>query len=108
MKPYLRLENIVVALKDAQPAAEDAAPHLVDHVDGMARNIWSEMKAAFTSEFEDTLNRMGWPSKNAVLDGLNEHEWTASVAKLLDLQDPSVYFSLRSFEVRHLMSSPGS
>lgn len=88
LQPYLRLQNILVALKDAQPAAEDAAPHLVDHVDNAARTLWSNMKSAFASEFEQMLKKMGWPTKDATLGIEIEQEWTKGVEKLLDLQEP--------------------
>ena len=90
LKPYLQLQSISTALKGAQPAAEDAAPHLVDHVDQTTRDIWSQMKHAFASEFEKTLERMNWPRKDIGLTAQLEKEWTAGVEKLLDLQEPYV------------------
>lgn len=32
IEPYRRLRSLVTAVKAAQPAAEGAAPHLVDHI----------------------------------------------------------------------------
>ena len=90
LQPYLRLQSIATALKEAQPAAEDAAPHLVDHVGQTARTLWSQMKDAFASEFEETLKRMNWPRKDIDLTAVLELEWTAGVEKLLDLQEPYV------------------
>ena len=90
LQPYLRLQSIATALKDAQPAAEDAAPHLVDYVDQTTRTIWSQMKDAFASEFEKTLQRMNWPKKDIELTAQLEKEWTAGVERLLDLQEPYV------------------
>ena len=93
LQPYLRLQSIARALKEAQPAAEDAAPHLVDHVDQTTRKIWRQMKDAFASEFEKTLERMNWPRKDIELTAQLEKEWTAGVEKLLDLQEPYVHDS---------------
>ena len=81
---------MATALKEAQPAAEDAAPHLVDHVDRTTKILWGQMKDAFASEFEETLTRMKWPSKNLNLTADLERHWTAGVEKLLDLQEPYV------------------
>lgn len=48
------------------------------------------MKEAFASEFEATLKKMGWPGKDAILDGQLEREWTDGVKRLLDLQQPEL------------------
>ena len=90
LQPYLRLQNLVNALKDAQPAAEDAAPHLIDHVGRTTRVLWKQMKDAFAAEFEATLKKMQWPGKDLTLDGQLEHEWIDGVKKLLELQEPEL------------------
>ena len=90
LDPYLRLQNLVNALKEAQPAAEDAAPHLIDHVDRTARNLWRQMKDSFAKEFENTLDKMQWPREDATLDGDLEQEWARAVTRLLELQDPEL------------------
>ena len=88
LQPYLRLQRLANALKQAQPAAEDAAPHLVDHVENSTSNIWKQMKDAFASDFEKTLAKIKWPTKDVSLAGTLEKEWIAEVKKLLELQDP--------------------
>lgn len=90
MNPYLKLQNLVAALKEAQPAAEDAAPHLVDYVDFSAQTLWKQMKEAFAREFQETLTKMKWPGKDVFLSGRLEIEWTEGVVKLLELQEPYV------------------
>lgn len=90
MNPYLRLQNLVAALKEAQPAAEDAAPHLVDYVDLSTQTLWKQMKEAFARDFQETLTKMKWPGKDVVLSGRLEIEWTEGVEKLLELQEPYV------------------
>ena len=106
LAPYLQLQRIIIALKEAQPAAEDAAPHLVDHVDRTTRTLWGQMKDAFASEFEKTLEKMQWPGKNVQMTVEVEKEWTAGVGKLLDLQEPYVLneFSLMSWSQHALFS----
>ena len=90
LDPYLRLQILVNALKEAQPAAEDAAPHLVDHVDRTARTLWKQMTDAFGKDFEVTLKKMQWPGKDVTLEGRLEQEWSDGVKKLLDLQAPEL------------------
>ncbi len=91
LRPYLQLQNITNALRAAQPAAEDAAPHLVDHVDRTARLLWTQMKDAFATDFEKTLKKMQWPSKDTILQGTLKQEWTEGVKKLLELQEPELH-----------------
>ena len=90
LQPYLRLQNLVNALKEAQPAAEDAAPHLMNHVDQTARTLWKQMKDTFASDFEATLKKMGWPRVDISLDESLEQEWNEGVRKLLELQEPEL------------------
>lgn len=90
LNPYLRLQNLVAALKEAQPAAEDAAPHLVDYVDLSTQTLWKQMKEAFARDFQETLTKMRWPGKDVLLSGRLEIEWTQGVEKLLELQEPYV------------------
>ena len=90
LQPYLKLQNLVNALKEAQPAAEDAAPHLIDHVDETARTLWKQMKDTFASDFEATLKKMGWPRADISMDGSLEQEWNEGVKKLLELQEPEL------------------
>ena len=91
LQPYLRLQNLVNALRTAQPAAEDAAPHLIDHVDRTARTLWKQMKNAFAADFEETLKKIQWPGKDVILQGSLEQEWIAGVKKLLELQEPELH-----------------
>ncbi|KAL8887000.1 MAG: hypothetical protein Q9215_005367 [Flavoplaca cf. flavocitrina] len=90
LQPYLRLQKLAIALKEAQPAAEDAAPHLVDHVEKTAQHLWKQMKDTFAADFGKVLTRMKWPGKDVSLAGSLEHEWTDGVERLLDLQEPEL------------------
>ena len=84
------MQELAKNLKKAQPAAEDAAPHLVDHVESAVQDLWSQMKDAFASDFEQTLTKTKWPTKSYALQGMLEQEWSAGVEKLLDLQGPEL------------------
>ncbi|KAL8692445.1 MAG: hypothetical protein Q9224_003956 [Gallowayella concinna] len=88
LQPYLRLQRLANALKEAQPAAEDAAPHLVDHVEKTAQSLWQQMKDSFAGDFEKVLAKTKWPGKDVALTGPLEQEWTEGVERLLDLQEP--------------------
>ena len=90
LRPYIRLRGLAFALKQAQPAAEDAAPHLVDHVEETASSLWKQMKNAFASDFEKTLKKMKWPDKSITVTGSLEDEWIAGVERLLELQEPEL------------------
>jgi hypothetical protein len=88
LQPYVHLQNVAKAVKAAQPAAEGAAPHLVDYVENSATMLWKQMKDAFGAEFEETLTKMKWPAKDTTVPGDLETEWAEGVVKLLDLQEP--------------------
>ena len=90
LKPYIQLRELTFSLKQAQPAAEDAAPHLVDHVEATTRSLWEQMKTAFATRFEATLKRINWPNKDAILEGALEQEWAEGVERLLELQAPEL------------------
>lgn len=88
MQPFLKLQNLAARLREAQPAAEDAAPHLVDHVHKTTQTLWEQMKDNFASEFEKTLREMKWPGKDMNFTRDLERDWKIGVEKLLDLQGP--------------------
>ena len=90
LKPYVKLQELVFALKQAQPAAEDAAPHLVDHVELTTKSLWEQMKEAFVTKFDITLRKMKWPNKDASLQGSIHTEWAEGVERLLELQGPEL------------------
>ena len=85
---YVRLRALVASLKDSQPAADGAAPHLIDEVEQHTTNLWEQMRAAFGDGLEKTLERMHWPNKNLVLEDPVIEQWTEQVELLLDLQEP--------------------
>ncbi|KAL8807860.1 MAG: hypothetical protein Q9223_004225 [Gallowayella weberi] len=90
LQPYLRLQRLANTLKEAQPAAEYAAPHLVDHVEKTAQSLWQQMKDSFAGDFEKILTKMKWPGKGVAIAGTLEQEWTQGVERLLDLQEPEL------------------
>ncbi|KAL3493798.1 TIP-1 family-domain-containing protein [Aspergillus germanicus] len=87
---YSQLRSIVEQLKEAQPAAEGASPHLVDYVGQLASKLRMELKGEFTRRLRSTIEQMKWPSKDLNLsDGLRL-QWEEHVELLLDLQIPEL------------------
>ncbi|KAJ5158567.1 uncharacterized protein N7500_008218 [Penicillium coprophilum] len=90
LKPYARLRTIVVLLKDAQPAAEGAAPHLVDYTDKLASALRQQMKKYFGDRLQKTLEEMNWPTKQLNLTDQILAQWRQDVELLIDLQLPEL------------------
>lgn len=97
LEPYARLKNIVSSLKAAQPAAEGAAPHLVDYVEKLAMGLREHMKQGFTSRLQKSLEQMKWPSKDLQFSEDLLAQWRSNVELLLGLQTP---YGLISFQNR--------
>lgn len=97
LEPYARLKSIVSSLKAAQPAAEGAAPHLVDYVEKLAMGLREHMKQDFTSRLQKNLEQMKWPSKDLQLSEDLLAQWRSNVELLLGLQTP---YEILSFQDR--------
>ncbi|KAI9680836.1 MAG: hypothetical protein M1817_004276 [Caeruleum heppii] len=90
LQPYTRLQQISSTLKARRPAAEDAAPHLVYHVERVTTAVWKEMRDILATELEGTLTKIHWPSPILKMNGQLLEEWEQQVKKLLDLQEPEL------------------
>lgn len=88
LKPYSRLRTIVGLLKDAQPAAEGAAPHLVDYTDRLASALEQQMKRYFGDRLQKTLEEMKWPTRQLNITDQLLARWRQDVELLIDLQLP--------------------
>lgn len=77
-------------MKDAQPAAEGAAPHLVGRTEELASALRKQLKTELSSRMQSTLEQMKWPSKDMKLAGGVIQDWSTEVGLLLDLQTASV------------------
>lgn len=88
LKPYSRLRTIVGLLKDAQPAAEGAAPHLVDYTDKLASALRQQMKKYFGDRLQKTLEDMKWPTRELNVTDQLLSRWKQDVELLIDLQLP--------------------
>ncbi|KAF7596417.1 hypothetical protein BBP40_001724 [Aspergillus hancockii] len=90
IKSYSRLRSIVQSLKEAQPAAEGAAPHVVDYVGKLASALSEHMKTDFTKRLQGTLQQMKWPSKDLYFPDDLRAQWREHVELLIDLQTPEL------------------
>ncbi|KAJ5188606.1 hypothetical protein N7491_004926 [Penicillium cf. griseofulvum] len=90
LKPYARLRTIVGLLKDAQPAADGAAPHLVDYTDKLASALRQQMKKYFDDRLQKTLEEMKWPTRQLNLTDQLLAQWRQDVELLIDLQLPEL------------------
>lgn len=86
LKPYDRLKNLTIILRQKQENAEGAGVHLVNHVDETTTRLWAEMKKIMTDEFQIELTALKWPSEKEVPSGV----WRDCFEKLLDLQSPEL------------------
>lgn len=89
VEPYRRLRSLATAVKAAQPAAEGAAPHLVDHIEQKTHTLFNLLKKCFEADLNKTLDEMKWPNKELNLTGGLVAKWTDQVEALLDLQEPN-------------------
>jgi hypothetical protein len=88
LEPYSRLQTIVGLLKDAQPAAEGAAPHLVDYTDRLASALKQQMKKYFGDRLQKTLEELKWPTRQLNVTDQLLARWRHDVELLIDLQLP--------------------
>lgn len=91
LRPYSRLKQLSVHLRELQDQADGAAVHLVSYVAGITDALWDEMKATMSKELEAVLVKRNWPRVD--VDSEIDDEWRLCVEKLLDLQVPELCYS---------------
>jgi hypothetical protein len=91
LRPYTRLKQLSVHLRELQENADGAAVHLVSHVAGITAALWDEMKATMSKELEAVLVKRNWPRVEVTSE--IDDEWRTCVEKLLDLQVPELAYS---------------
>ncbi|KAI4591818.1 hypothetical protein KJ359_012199 [Pestalotiopsis sp. 9143b] len=92
LEPYSRLKQLSVRLRELQGAADEAAGHLVNHVEHITDNLWDEMKKTMSQEMEAVLKKRNWPQGVDVTAEMDE-EWLQCFEKLIDLQMPEIIYS---------------
>lgn len=88
LKPYARLREIVLSLKEAQPAAEGAAPHLIDYTEKLASALRQQLKKFFGGRLQKTLDSMKWPTRDLHITDQLLSQWRQDAELLIDLQTP--------------------
>ncbi|KAK8013360.1 hypothetical protein PG991_008953 [Apiospora marii] len=92
LRPYTRLRQLAGQLRELQGPADEAAGHLVGHVEQVASSLWDEMKKTMSEELGAVLKARNWPAAvdpGAEVDG----EWLEAFEKSMDLQVPEVLYS---------------
>ncbi|KAJ5104103.1 hypothetical protein N7532_004632 [Penicillium argentinense] len=90
LSPYARLRSIVLSLKEAQPAAEGAAPHLIAYTEKLALALRQQLKKFFGDRLQKTLESMKWPTRELNITETLLGEWRRDVELLIDLQAPEL------------------
>ena len=106
LEPYTQLKTLSITLKQLQHAAEDAAPHLVDHVEKAARILWKEMVDTLSMELEVTLKALDWPRPDAMVEGPLMVDWESCVINLLDLQRPDFEEQEKRADLKEIVLLP--
>ena len=86
LKPYTRLKELAIALRQLQEPAEGAAVHLVKYVEDTSTSLWLQMKRIMTDEFEAIFKKSNWPEEAQE----PTREWIDCFDRLLDLQGPEI------------------
>ncbi|RMZ76374.1 hypothetical protein DV737_g4871, partial [Chaetothyriales sp. CBS 132003] len=82
---YLKLQSLTRGLQQAQPAAEGASPHLIDHVEQITLKLKEDISAGLVKTFQATLEKMNWPKKELNLPGPTLSAWGEQASLLLKL-----------------------
>lgn len=78
----------MVSLKEAQPAAEGAAPHLIDYMEKLASGLRRQLKQFFSQRLQTTLDALRWPTRELKITDKLLAQWKQDVELLIDLQTP--------------------
>jgi len=86
--PYTQLQELAGGLKGRNDAAEGAAVHVVDYVEGATKQLWQRMREKLAGGLEEVLGRVKWPAEKVVMTGGVEEQFRTAFEKLLVLQGP--------------------
>lgn len=87
---YCRLRNLAQLLQGAQLEAEGAAPLLISLVEEETASVYGTIRSGLLKDFQSTLEKMKWPTKEMNLLGGVLETWSEQVEYLLDLQEPDL------------------
>ena len=95
-----KLQNLVSAVEAAQPAAEGAAPHLVDQLSETSRKAQETVRQNLNTALKSSLDGMKWPGKDLKLTGRPLESWSRYTELLLRLQEPALQRSSNSSTIK--------
>lgn len=90
VQQYQSLQRLSQKLQDAQVLAEGGAPHLIDQVMTLTKDLFEHIKLKWEGRLKATLEKMGWPKKDMNTLGTNIEDWSRYTELLLKLQEPSL------------------
>ena len=90
VRGYQALQNLVHYLEEAQPAAEGAAPHLLDQMSKSSKTLFDRIKNDLENKLRKALEEIKWPKDNLELRGQPFEDWSQYTTLLLELQEPSL------------------
>ena len=90
VRSYSQLRLLSQALRNAQPAAEGAAPHLLNEIEQQVSRLYESFRKTLEARFEKTLAQLGWPRTEIQMSGQLLEQWTSDVNLLLELQEPDL------------------
>lgn len=90
VQAYQSLRSLVHGLENAQVAAEGAAPHLIDQITALSKDLYGHIRRRWEEELQKTLEKLKWPKKDMNLLERNVDDWSKYVRLLLMLQEPSL------------------
>lgn len=88
LRPYTLLQELARGLKERNEAAEGAAVHLVDYVEGATEQLWRRMRERLARGLEEVLMKLKWPAEKVVMTKEVAEEFRSAFEKLLVLQGP--------------------
>ena len=90
LRSYRHVRLLSQALRNAQPAAEGAAPHLLNEIEQQVSRLHESFRKILETRFEKTLSQLGWPRTELQTSGSLLEQWTSDVNLLLELQEPDL------------------
>ena len=87
---YQALQGLAQGLEEAQPAAEGAAPHLLDQLSNSSKSLFEHIKNDLETKLRNTLDGIKWPKDSVQLLGKPLEDWSQYTSLLLELQEPSL------------------
>ncbi|KAI5293352.1 hypothetical protein KEM55_007151 [Ascosphaera atra] len=86
--PYRRLWEICNGLREAQPAAEGAASHLVDRAEQLRTQLRESLEKNFGDRLRSALTKLKWPGPKLELSDESLDEMEFAFHLLHELQEP--------------------